>query len=298
MEGDWSTCRQNGIENFNQIQLREVMDLLACRIKQTTQDFNISKYDIGISLADFEELLGGLQHLRRELKSEKKTKIALAMYLMRLRTGDFYYRLQKTFNVSYETQKKYLNAARQSILLDFVPSNLGFGLLTRQNLIENCSEMARNLYNQANRVILVADATYIYYEKSGNYNVQRSTYSDQKKRNFVKPMIITTTNGLYVDIFGPYEATKNDAAIIKNVFERHGPFTQLEAGDVFFLDRGFADSNEFLKSKGFTVKMPEFILKTDKTSQLTTEKANISRLVTACRFVIEVRNGNIQQNVD
>lgn len=40
--------------------------------------------------------------------------------------------------------------------------------------------------------------------------------------------------------------------------------------------------------------MPEFILRTDKTSQLTTEKANTSRLVTACRFVIEVRNGHMK----
>lgn len=117
----------------------------------------------------------------------------------------------------------------------------------------------------------------------------------KKKRNFVKPMVITTTNGFFVDIFGPYEATKNDAKIIRHVFDNYGPFTQLEAGDIFLVDRGFADSTDFLKSMGFTVKMPEFILKSDKTSQLTTSKGNTSRLVTACRFAVEARNGHMKE---
>lgn len=299
MQGEWNTCRQYGIESFSEIQLKEIMNLLAYKINRLHETpvpaFNVSNYDIGLSNENFEELYRHLVNLRCELKNEKKSKIALAMYLMRLRTGDFLYRLQKTFNVSYGTQRKYLSAARKSLLLDFVPLYLGFQNLTRQDLLQNATVMARQLYDQNNRVILIADATYIFYEKSGNYNAQRDTYSDQKKRNFVKPMVITTTNGLFVDIFGPFEATKNDAKIIQYVFEHYGPFMQLEAGDIFLLDRGFADSTDFLKSIGFVVKMPEFILKSDKTSQLTTSKGNASRFVTACRFAIEARNGHMKE---
>lgn len=295
MQAEWSTCRQYGVDSFSQVQLNEITDLLACKIDPppeiTAQNFNVSDYDIGMSPAKFQELFRYLQSLRRELKSEQKAKIALTMYLMRLRTGDFLYRLQKTFHLSYETQKKYLNAAQKSLLLDFVPSHLDFENITRQKLVENSSEMAHQLYNPGNHVILIADASYIFYEKSDNHDtaikIQRDTYSDQKKRNFVKPMNIVTSNGFFVDTFGPFKAKTNDAAILRYVFDRFGPFPQLETNDIFLLDRGFRDCEDFLKSKGFIVKMPEFIEKKDKTSQLSTPKANTSRLVTACRFVIE-----------
>lgn len=297
---DWNECRQFGIENFSEIQFREMVEILTGnKTKQrneiTNMDlFNISQYDIGIGASDFTDLLSHLHNLRQVLKSEQKCKIALAMYLMRLRTGDFLYRLQKTFNLSYETQKKYLNAVRVSISLDFVPLHLGFEKLTRQDLLRNSSKMAKELYDQDNHVILVADGTYVFYEKSGNYEVQRVTYNDQKKRNFVKPMLITTPNGFIVDIFGPYKATTNDASIIKHVYENFGPFNQLQPGDIFLLDRGFRDCKEYLESNGFVVKMPHFIEKSDKSSQLTTLKGNASRMVTACRFVIESRNGHMK----
>lgn len=49
----------------------------------------------------------------------------------------------------------------------------------------------------------------------------------------------------------------------------------------------------YLKRKGYTVKMPEFVQK-DTNGQLTTAQANSSRLVTACRFVVEMRNGHLK----
>lgn len=44
--------------------------------------------------------------------------------------------------------------------------------------------------------------------------------------------------------------------------------------DIFLLDRGFRVCGDFLREKGFTVKMPEFIQKTDSSGQLSTDKAN------------------------
>lgn len=110
-------------------------------------------------------------------------------------------------------KKKYVKAVRHSMLQDFVPLDLGFACFTRQNLLENSSQMANQFYGGEEKVILVADGTYIFCQKSKNYELQRLTYSDQKKRNFVKPMVILTTNGTFVDILGPYQASKNDASI-------------------------------------------------------------------------------------
>lgn len=297
---NWNECRRFGIENFSGTHLKEIMEILATnQVKKRNElkrqdSFNVSHYDIGIEASDFTDLLSHLHHLRRTLKNEQKCKIALAMYLMRLRTGDFLYRLQKTFNLSYETQKKYLNVVRESICTDFVPLHLGLENLTRQVLLQNSSKMAHVLYDPDDHIILVADATYVFYVKSGNYEVQRATYNDQKKRNFVKPMVITTSNGFFVDIFGPYKATTNDASILKHVFQNFGPFSQLQPGDIFLLDRGFRDCKEFLETNGFDARMPDFIQKKDKTTQLTTSKGNASRMVTACRFVIESRNGHMK----
>lgn len=64
-------------------------------------------------------------------------------------------------------------------------------------------------------------------------------------------------------------------------------------GDIFLLDRGFRNARDFLVDEGYEVKMPEFIEK-KKLGQLTTNQANSSRLVTACRFPVETRNGHMK----
>lgn len=144
--------------------------------------------------------------------------------------------------------------------------------------------------------ITIWDGTYIFCDKSFNQRLQRLTYSGQKMRNLVKPMVCVTTNGYFVDAFGPYVEKMNDASIMKHILENHRAHitAKLLPGDVFLLDRGFRDCENEIKSMGIEVKMPQFIQKTDKNAQLTTEKANQSRLVTANRFMIESRNGNMK----
>lgn len=82
--------------------------------------------------------------------------------------------------------------------------------------------MARDLYCDGNHdtLISVADGTYIYCNKSGNFDFQRKTYSKQKLRNFIKSMVVVTTDG-YVDVLGPFEATENDAKIMIKIVNAH-----------------------------------------------------------------------------
>ena len=58
------------------------------------------------------------------------------------------------------------------------------------------------------------------YSKSFNNELQRKTYNSQKKRHFVKPFVICNTDGYIEDIYGLYEATLNDAAILLNILEK------------------------------------------------------------------------------
>lgn len=288
--------------NYNKDQIEELVDLARSQMpmNELGSDLpNIDKVSTGIDKRNFDLLLSLIPSLPNAFNgSHNKAKEALLMYLMRLRTGDHYNRISTRFGAAHVTVKKYIDKTREALLNDFVPLELGFANLNRESLLENSTTMARELYCQGNeqKVIIVADGTYIYCNKSQNYDHQRNTYSDQKKRNFIKPMVFVTTNGRFVEIFGPYEATKNDASIMHSVFEKHDSDIMrcMQQGDIFLLDRGFRDCGNFLENKGFVVKMPEFITKTDKSGQLTTEKANRSRLVTACRFVVETRNGHMK----
>lgn len=217
-----------------------------------------------------------------------------------MRTGSTYQIIADKFDVSRSTTHNYCTAAREALLNDFVPENLGFRNFTRRQLLQNNTDLARFMFNDGDgendRVILIWDGTYIYCNKSHNHHHQKLTYSVQKMRNLVKPMVCVTPNGTYVDVFGPYTAVTNDAKIMEAVFDKHSDeiMNVLERGDVVLVDRGFRDCVQLFESKGFVVKMPEFVKRDDATGQLTTKKANLSRLVTANRFVIESRNGNVK----
>lgn len=304
---DWNSCKDYALKRFSTRQLKEMKELQEKYVKKTngtlssktvtTIEVMVTVEECGLSNSDFLELFEHLPTLETTIKGQKG-KIALKMYLARLRTGDSLKRLCRQFNLSQMTQQKYINAARDALLKDFVPANLGFDCFDRATLIQNTSQMAKILYG-AEKVILVADATYIYINKSGNFKLQRITYNDQKKRNFIKPMIFVTTNGTFVDIFGAYKATQNDAKIMIDVFRTEGTkiMEKLKENDVFLVDRGFRDCVQMLKEKKFDVKMPELIQNDAvgrKTGQLTTKKGNRTRTVTACRFVVEARNGHLK----
>lgn len=88
---------------------------------------------------------------------------------------------------------------------------------------------------------------------------------------------------------GPYEATKNDAQITKDILNsnikelyNYGP------GDIIFVDRGFRDCQTELMNMGFVVKMP---VCQPSNIQLTTNEANNTRLVTKIRYKVEHLNG-------
>lgn len=106
-------------------------------------------------------------------------------------------------------------------------------------------------------------------------------------------MMIVTTNGTILDVLGPYPATMNDATITENIFNNHQHIRNFfKPGDVQVVDRGFRDCISTLNQLGFEVKLPAFL--DNGAKQLTTKQANESRIVTKCRFVIEVRNGHLK----
>ena len=110
---------------------------------------------------------------------------------------------------------------------------------------------------------------------------------------FISTQLIFTLCVSIIDIFGPYQATDNDATIIMNLFDSNDLSHIFKRGDVFILDRGFRDAVQFLENKGF-VKMPK-LLNTKVERQFKTKDANESRVVTKGRYVVEVRNGTMKE---
>lgn len=96
-------------------------------------------------------------------------------------------------------------------------------------------------------------------------------------------------------MLGPYKAVENDAVIMQKIFKPNAKVQQtFRCGDLFLVDRGFRDAKPLLQRLGYSVLMPEFVNKTDKKGKLSTEKANSSRLITKCRWVVESRNGHLK----
>ena len=99
--------------------------------------------------------------------------------------------------------------------------------------------ISNKILKAPNNLIVICDGTYSYCQKSSNYLVQKRLYSVQKKRPLTKPFIIITTDGYYLDVEKPMEATKNDASILTTLLSRRKFRHFFKEGDVFVLDRGF-----------------------------------------------------------
>ncbi len=145
-------------------------------------------------------------------------------------------------------------------------------------------------------IVVIWDATYVYIQKSSNYNFQRCSFSMHKGRNLVKMMIVVSSTGHIVECYGPYftNGGNNDASIIIDQFEQHKINTKnfFKENDAFVVDRGFRDCVDFLAELGFNVYMPNFLYNGSQHSDM---EANNSRLITKIRWVIEALNGIIKQ---
>lgn len=209
--------------------IEDMIDLLRrpsklCENKNSLFCAKKIKANTGLSSTQFDELFNELPTLHQLFpKNIGKAKLALLMYLTRLRQGDRYNRIYANFNVGEKAGRQYIVKCRIALESDFVPKNLGLNTISRESLLANTTVMAKNLFleNKKDHAIVIADGTYIYCNKTQNFSKQRELYSTQKKRPLFKPMVLVTTNGRILDVFGPYKATTNDAKIMKLMFAKY-----------------------------------------------------------------------------
>ncbi|XP_062568569.1 uncharacterized protein LOC134230745 [Saccostrea cucullata] len=187
---------------------------------------------------------------------------------------------------------------RQAVSIYFVPNHLGFNHISRDTVIhDHTRPLAKELFSPTlNQAILVLDGTYIYVQKSSQFSFQRRSYSLQKQRHLLKPMMIVTTTGYIVAAIGPYlaDGKNSDANILKHIIgtDTQEIKTWLQEDDIMIVDRGFRDSAGVLENLGIHMEMPSFLQKGQR--QHSTEDANSSRMITKIRWVVESVNARIK----
>lgn len=145
-------------------------------------------------LDDFNDLLDQLTTMRNS--RVRSVRVALAMFLAKLRLGLSNNALACLFRLKCKrTVSRICHQMRTSLIKDFVPKYLGFQHMDRNTVLNHHQSVIATelLTEHPGQVVLIADGTYIYCEKSSNNEFQRRTYSSHKHRHLVKPMIITTS---------------------------------------------------------------------------------------------------------
>ena len=113
------------------------------------------------------------------------TKKHLLTFLCKMRQGladEFL-----TFMFGYSSRQRtstIIATVRTSLMLRFVPTNLGFNAINRDDFIQrHVTDFANQLYNpepDVPRAIAYIDGTYVEVEKSSNFQTARQSYSMHK----------------------------------------------------------------------------------------------------------------------
>ncbi|KAJ8685806.1 hypothetical protein QAD02_021599 [Eretmocerus hayati] len=160
---------------------------------------------------------------------------------------------------------------RQSLMQRFVPTNIGFGSITREEFIQrHVTEFAHELYNphpEESQAILIIDVT-----------------------------LIIGSDGHILDVRDPHfaDARNNDAAMLRDdLGNEDGPMRHwIRAGDIILVERAYRDIEDLFVEPGLRYYRPAFFEAGGR--QLSTQDANQSRIVTKMRYVVEARNGHIK----
>ncbi len=174
--------------------------------------------------------------------TENRSKEELvAIYRYWLRKG-----LDQTSLALLKTQSSqqqisfFLSTIRTAINKDFVNYFLG-ARQDRDFYLKHNNVSTIELHQlKADELAIFADATYCRIEKSADNRFQYNTWSQQKLDLLIKPFIICCSDGYIIDIYGPYNANKNDSTIFDHILETDDNLRKILIAKktICFLDRG------------------------------------------------------------
>ena len=93
-----------------------------------------------------------------------------------------------------------------ALSVHWVPDHIGYGFWKNHNVMHHVPDFVHRLFPDQ-LVVAVADATYLYSQKSQlNYQYQKCTYSVYKGRNLQKEHVVCTPDGYILFVDGPFFA--------------------------------------------------------------------------------------------
>ena len=179
---------------------------------------------MGISKENFDDLCSRIAAVSLRQSDLRSARQSISCLLVKLRLGLSNQILATLFCLpNKRAVSRIVDSARTALMEHFVPNYLGFGHLSRCDLIDTHTRpLAKCLFAQPgeDKAIIILDGTYLYVQKSSNNRLQRRTSSLHKGRAPIKPMMFVSTDGCIISAIGPYLADpkNNDAAITKHIF--------------------------------------------------------------------------------
>ena len=112
--------------------------------------------------------------------------------------------------------------------------------------------------------------------------------------NFSKESFISlVVFGCWQFSFANISSSSNEYGILRTSMRITNIENYFERNDILIVDRGFRDCLEFLKQQHFIPSMPGYLPGSQK--QHTDLEANLSRIITAIRWVVEAKNGQVKK---
>ena len=249
-----------------------------------------------------DQFLEFCSHVKIKRRKERTKEELIAIYRYWLRKGIDQTTLSLLRNDTTQSQiSNYLSYIRIAINRDFVPKFLGPESRTREFFISHNTQTFYELFDLNKKediLAIVADATYARIEHSANNELQSNSWSSQKKQNITKPFLICLTDGYILDIYTNNKGKVNDASILRHILRTQEYLVKnilLPHKTHIFIDRGFRDIVNELKTKyGFITRTP-YIKELEKKSEIeNSEEKPIKELTTfqcsETRLATKVRN--------
>lgn len=240
------------------------------------------KFWTKLSTESFRDLITCLPSL-----SDKKKEEKLFIFLLKLRHNCTDGEIAKLFQISDSTVRRWNASTTQSFKNDLLDRDLGsreFGC-SQSSVIAN-ETLLGDRNNPDQRLIIIADGGYIYHQASSNFAYQARSFSVQKTRHLVKPMLIVYPNGYILDLHTTNAAVNNDADIFSHILRTDTQFRQhFRRNDVLLVDRGFRNVVRASRNFRFEVRIPP---SASGRAQLTWQQANEARQCTLNRWPVEV----------
>ncbi len=143
------------------------------------RDLSDDEYRLLTSLSrdEFNDLVDIISSSTIRNSSNRSIRTAIGVYLCKLRLGVSNRFLASMFHLpDKRAVSRTIDSARQAILKTFVPNHLGFGHVTRQDVIDrHTTTIARELMcgGSSSTVIVVIDGSYIFIQVRNSFSLAR-----------------------------------------------------------------------------------------------------------------------------